>query len=77
MTRPMTVGKKRVKVKRVRTTYEVFQGKDRKGSKKIRYDPALWYFHLVAGNGEIIASSEGYTRRFTAEQGAKRVLASQ
>lgn len=83
MTRKMTVGGKRVTVKRV-ATFEVFQGKDRLTGRSrrtmtasARYKPALWYFHIVAGNGEIIAQSEGYTRRFTAVQGAKRVLAAQ
>lgn len=46
------------------TSVEVF--KDSKGQ---------WRFRLKAANGEIIAQSEGYTRRYTAHQGAKRVLA--
>lgn len=86
MTRKITVGSRMVTVKRVRTTYDVFQGKDRiirtkngkpKSGANGRYRPALWYFHIVAGNGEIIAESEGYTRRYTATLGAQRVLAAQ
>jgi uncharacterized protein YegP (UPF0339 family) len=63
LTRQMTVGSKRVTVKR-RARVEVF--KDRKGQ---------WRFRLIAGNGEIIAQSEGYTRKYTATLGARRVLA--
>jgi hypothetical protein len=65
--------------KRPRTTIEVFQGREAKWAKlpKRAYKPTLWYFHLLAGNGEIIAVSEGYTRKYTATQGAKRVLAAQ
>lgn len=37
-------------------------------------DPA-WYFRLRARNGEIIAASEGYTRKADAARGARRVLA--
>lgn len=58
---------------------EVFKARvDDRGSKKAGRLPkkaGLWYFHLVAGNGEIVAQSEGYTRRYTAQQGAKRALA--
>lgn len=42
---------------------EVFRGKD-----------GLYYFHVKAANGEIVSTSEGYTRRFTANQGAKRAV---
>lgn len=42
---------------------ELFKGKDKKH-----------YFRLVAANGEIVSTSEGYTRRFTANQGAKRAV---
>jgi uncharacterized protein YegP (UPF0339 family) len=30
-------------------------------------------WRLVAGNGEIVAASEGYTSRFSAERSARRV----
>jgi len=45
---------------RMRTTVEVY--KRRTG----------WGFRVKAGNGEIIATSETYTRRQGAERGAKR-----
>lgn len=38
--------------------YEVFQGEDN-----------LWYWHLKAGNGEIVAASEGYASKENAERG--------
>ena len=44
----------------MRTTVEVY--KRRTG----------WGFRVKAGNGEIIATSETYTRRQGAERGAKR-----
>lgn len=37
--------------------FTVFQGADK-----------LWYFHITASNGKIIAQSEGYTRRRSAVQ---------
>ncbi len=40
--------------------YEVFKGAD-----------AQWYWNIVGGNGEIVAQSEGYTRRSTAKRGLK------
>jgi uncharacterized protein YegP (UPF0339 family) len=46
---------------------EPFQGRD-----------GQWYFHLRAANGEIVAQSEGYTRRADAYRGveaAKRAAA--
>jgi hypothetical protein len=38
--------------------FEIFNGVDR-----------LFYFHLKAENGEIIASSQGYTTKQSAENG--------
>ena len=32
-----------------------------------------WYFHLKAGNGQIIAQSEGYTRKSNALNGIASV----
>lgn len=55
---------KAAKHPRRRSKVEVF--KDSRGH---------WRFRIVAGNGEVIAQSEGYTRRYTAKLGAKRVLA--
>lgn len=43
--------------------FEVFKGKDKK-----------WYWHLVGGNGEIMAASEAYANRWTAKRGAKRFV---
>lgn len=31
-----------------------------------------WYWHLQGGNGEIMAQSEGYVTRWTAQRGARR-----
>lgn len=31
-----------------------------------------WYFHLVAGNGRVTSSSEGYQRRASARDAARR-----
>lgn len=31
-----------------------------------------YYWHLLGGNGEIMAQSEGYTSRWAAKRGAKR-----
>ena len=45
-----------------RPKIEIFEGK--KG---------LFYFRVKAGNGEIIAQSEGYTRRSSAEYTAMRL----
>ncbi len=42
--------------------FEVFQGKDQQ-----------WYFHLRAGNGEIICSSEGYASKQMCEKGIEAV----
>lgn len=44
-------------------TLEVF--KDRRGE---------WRWRLVAGNGEIQAQSEGYSRRWSATRGARRAV---
>ena len=41
--------------------FEVFQGED-----------TQWYFHRKAGNGEIVAESEGYTTRDSAVTEASR-----
>jgi uncharacterized protein YegP (UPF0339 family) len=30
-----------------------------------------WYFHVKGDNGEIVAQSEGYTRKADAEEGLK------
>ena len=35
------------------------------------WTPAEWRWRLVAANGEIVAQSEGYTRRADAERGAR------
>ncbi|MBX3231835.1 MAG: YegP family protein [Labilithrix sp.] len=43
--------------------FEVFQGKD-----------GDYYFRLIAGNGEIILRSEGYTTRQSAEKGIASVI---
>lgn len=47
-------------------------------SDKIEILPAEngeWYWRLVAGNGEIIATSgETFTRKWSAKRAAKRVL---
>lgn len=32
-----------------------------------------WRWRLVAGNGEIVAASEGYVSRYNAERSARRV----
>ena len=42
--------------------YEVFQGEDKK-----------FYFHLRAGNGEIVLSSQGYTAKASAQNGVASV----
>lgn len=42
--------------------YEVFKGKD-----------SQWYWHLKAGNGEIIAVSEGYSSKQMALHGIESV----
>ncbi len=42
--------------------YEVFKGKDDN-----------WYWHLKAGNGEIIAVSEGYSSKQMALHGIESV----
>lgn len=42
--------------------YELFEGKD-----------SQWYWNLKAGNGEIIASSEGYTTKQAAKNGIRSV----
>jgi uncharacterized protein YegP (UPF0339 family) len=34
-----------------------------------------WYFRIKAGNGQIVAASEGYTRKADAVRGAKRLMA--
>jgi uncharacterized protein YegP (UPF0339 family) len=44
-----------------RVRVELFQGKDG------------WRWHLVAANGEILASSEGYSSKQAAERTAKLV----
>jgi uncharacterized protein YegP (UPF0339 family) len=44
-----------------RKTIEVFKGTD-----------GQWYWHLRAGNGEIVTQSEGYTRKASALRAAKR-----
>jgi len=41
---------------------QIGQGRDR-----------LWYWHLKAGNGEIISQGEGYVTRTGARAGAERV----
>jgi len=33
-----------------------------------------WYWHLVARNGEVMLSSEGYTRRISATRSIERFL---
>jgi uncharacterized protein YegP (UPF0339 family) len=33
----------------------------------------LWYFHIVAANGEIVAQSEGYSRRLDAKTTAEHL----
>jgi uncharacterized protein YegP (UPF0339 family) len=45
-------------------SFESFQGLD-----------GLWYFHLVAGNGENVLRSQSYTRLSSAESGVASVLA--
>lgn len=40
--------------------YMIFRGAD-----------GQWYFKLVAANGQVLAVSEGYTRRWSAKRGAK------
>jgi uncharacterized protein YegP (UPF0339 family) len=45
------------------TTVELFQ--DRYGD---------WRFRAKAGNGEIIAASEGYSRKDSAKRGARRAF---
>ncbi len=42
--------------------YEIFVGQDQQ-----------YYFHLKAGNGEIILASEGYTQKHNAENGIESV----
>lgn len=42
--------------------YEVFQGEDKK-----------FYFHLRAGNGEIVLASQGYTTKASAQKGVSSV----
>ena len=42
-------------------TWKVFQGKD-----------GQWYFHRVAANGEVVASSEGYHNKSDATDEATR-----
>jgi len=42
---------------------EVFRGKD-----------GQWYFRVKAGNGQIVAQSEGYTRKYDAKKGAIRLV---
>ncbi len=44
--------------------YEVFQGEDKK-----------FYFHLRAGNGEIVLASQGYTAKSSAQNGVSSVNA--
>jgi len=44
------------------TKFEIFTGKDDQ-----------YYFHLVAANGEIIGSSEGYTQKHNAINGINSV----
>jgi uncharacterized protein YegP (UPF0339 family) len=44
--------------------YEVFQGEDKK-----------FYFHLRAGNGEIVLASQGYTAKASAQNGVASVNA--
>lgn len=34
-----------------------------------------WYWHLKAGNGEILAASESYTRKVDAHRGAREFVA--
>lgn len=43
------------------TEVEIFKGLDN-----------LWYYREKAANGEIIGSSEGYTRKHNAKRAAKR-----
>ncbi len=45
------------------TKFEIFKGKDDK-----------FYFHLKAANGEIIASSQGYTTKAHAENGIYSII---
>lgn len=44
--------------------FETFQGLD-----------GQWYFHVLAGNGQNVLRSEGYTTRASAENGIESVLA--
>ena len=43
---------------------------------KVFQDRAMqWRWRLIAGNGEIVASSEAYTTRYSAKRSAERVKA--
>ncbi len=46
-------------------------------SKKLAWSikASVWYFNIKSGNGEIIARSEGYTRKVGAEKAVKRLIA--
>lgn len=47
-----------------RPKFEVIQNYNPEGRRQ-------WYWHLRASNGEIVAQSEGYTRKADAERGAR------
>jgi uncharacterized protein YegP (UPF0339 family) len=41
------------------------------GTVVFRGNDNQWYFNIVSPNGQVVATSEGYTRKWSAKRGAR------